>query len=90
MKTSFNKKLSLNKRTVANLNVRELRAVKGGALTYAPGTTCNMNETCPDTCAASCCETNNTCTMTCPTIDTCNCYTFDSCDSQCRCFTDYC
>lgn len=82
MKSSFNKKLSINKRTVANLNSRELRAAKGGVLSFDPGTTCNMNETCPYTCGDTCdCETNYPgCTAGC-----------GSWDSVCgRCNTDYC
>ncbi|MDQ1352694.1 MAG: hypothetical protein QG657_3000 [Acidobacteriota bacterium] len=80
MKTSFNKKLSINKRTVANLNSREMRAAKGGVLSFDPGTTCNWNETCPDTCGDSCgCETAyQWCTLSCG-------------ESVCdRCWTDYC
>lgn len=80
MKSNFNKKLSINKRTVANLNVREMRGAKGGVLSYDPGTTCDMNETCPDTCGATgcACPTNyQGCTL--------------SCQESClRCHTDYC
>lgn len=76
MKSNFNKKLSINKRTVANLNVRELQAAKGGVETVAPEYSCY--ETCPDSCAPSrnCQSADTWCTLTCETV--------------CRCWTDYC
>jgi hypothetical protein len=77
-KSNFNKKLPLNKRTIANLNVRELHKARGGATE----TTCF--ETCPETCDDTCeCQTND---PWCTIISQCWC----GGDSWERCYSDYC
>ena len=84
MKTKkFNKKLRLNKKTVANLNGSMMGHVHGGVtpenqLTQSPS--CFLPHTeCPDCTMVTCqtcvtCNTCNTCvTQACMTCDTCPC-----------------
>lgn len=67
----FNKKLSLNKNTVSNLNVRKMALVKGGDMPPLTAVTnCDMTcltrclQTCYDfTCAADC--TDSACVTVC-------------------------
>lgn len=78
MKTKkFNKKLSLNKKTIANLVNKELNDVRGG---ISEGTDCGFCNTegiaCRPTtqCTGGCVETDFTCPASCDTWDTCTCY----------------
>ncbi len=65
MKTKkLNKKLSLNKKTVSNLNHNELKLARGGVLTT------DWRDTCAQTCENTCdCETNY---AFCNITDTCD------------------
>ena len=67
IKKSFRKKLSLNKKTIANLGTDKMSRVNGGieeTLSYMPD--CNI------------CDTSNTCN----TCNTCNCPTNTCNDCQ--------
>jgi hypothetical protein len=60
-KKNFNKKLSLNRRTIANLNSTQLKRAKGGGtyITECQPDTCDQSCDPRDTCAESCdCFTN--------------------------------
>ena len=62
MKTKqFNKKLALNKRTVANLNIRSMQKLRGGADTDE---TCTVELTCYTcvTCKPLICDPSLVCT----------------------------
>ena len=54
MKKNANKKLSVSKRTISNLDNSKMQKIKGGYITG----------TCPDWCA-----TNHNCTSGCPSIN---------------------
>lgn len=46
---TFNKKLSLNKKTIVNLNNKEMKAVAGGMSgTKCPSVCCVVIQQCPD------------------------------------------
>ncbi len=73
----LNKKLSLNKKTVADLNVSEMGHLKGGCLDTdirksgcVTDNTC-MIETCPTDCGASCGVTICTCISFCTIVGNC-------------------
>jgi len=57
-KTTFNKKLTLNKKTIADLGSTEMKVVKGGATefpcTFDTCTMCTCNTRCPTCPEISC------------------------------------
>jgi hypothetical protein len=78
MKTkNFNKKLTFNKKTVADLNNLQLGRVMGYGTGVEPNllTDYTCIATCPATCDVSCNGTCVTCTCTCYTdlLQQCNC-----------------
>jgi hypothetical protein len=86
MKTkNFKKRLTLNKKTIANLNNGELAQAKGGGLTPS----CPTCETCLTYCSCTCetCvptgqEPTDNCTGH-KTCDTYICYVSDTCPEIC-------
>ena len=78
-KKNFNKRLSLNRRTIANLNSTQLKKAKGGTIYI---TACQ-----PDTCDQTC-DPRDTC------HDSCDCHTnypFCTYYTQCgECSVEYC
>jgi len=46
----FNKKLNLNKKTIADLDPKKMNGIKGGAPSAFPSGCCSEYVTCGDTC----------------------------------------
>jgi putative component of toxin-antitoxin plasmid stabilization module len=69
----FNKRITLHKQTVANLNNDNMSKVKGGLLTIriTCGEDCNTYFTCEDATVCGACWTLNP--TICGTMCTCNC-----------------
>lgn len=81
MKTKrINKKLSISKVTIANLNHRDMGNIQGGADTSS-GATVTRNACCHGNTefGTSCPETCNTIDITCSCDSNCNSYCFQTC-----------
>jgi natural product precursor len=66
MKPKFNQKLSLNKKTIANLRGAEMKNVKGGITAFYETCTCESYCCTGHTCVIIGCDTEISCWILCP------------------------